>query len=101
MSVTEKTNRWRTVQFFIENEASGVCEVQSDTAGKFRCTCAIASSGKTCRHIRFVKKKAEDNNGTYPLQVSIRASSKEIANAQKDPNKFREFVLKYGRIEIL
>lgn len=97
--MTEK--RWRTIQFFLMPKGDGVCEVQSDPEGNFRCDCQVFLSKKTCRHTRFVKKKSDSNNGLYPLQVSPRASSKEMAMAQKDLKKFRSFVLKYGKVEVL
>jgi hypothetical protein len=103
MSVSaKKSNSWRTVQFFLESENAGVCEVESDRAGNFRCDCSVFSKGgKSCRHVRLVRKRSEENNGPYPLQVSVKASAKEVEDAQNDPEKFRQFVIKYGRIEVL
>ena len=108
MSVTDKKieKPWRTIQFFLhakdvaESEA-GVCEVEGDGSGNFRCNCQVFSSGKVCRHVRFTMKRAESNNGMYPLKVSDKVSPKEIDVARKDPGTFREFVLKYGKIEVL
>lgn len=97
----ETETRWRTIQFFLLPTGSGVCEVESDVDGHFKCSCRTYDSRGACRHIRFVQNRSKSNNGVYPLKVSKRASSKEIATAQRDPKQFREFVIKYGKVEVL
>ncbi len=88
-------NEWRTVQFFLTQ--NGVFEVETDSAGKYRCSCGK----EMCSHCRFVQKKAQDNGGNYPVRVSTRASDREIQRAQKNPRKFRDLVVKYARVEVL
>jgi hypothetical protein len=42
----------------------------------------------------------DTNNGTYPLEISQKASQEEAALAQGSDEEFREFIIKYGRIEV-
>jgi hypothetical protein len=36
----------------------------------------------------------------YPIEVSTKASTEETAQARETPEKFREFLLKYGKIKV-
>jgi hypothetical protein len=36
----------------------------------------------------------------YPIEVSTKASLAETELARQDPEKFREFLLKYGKIKV-
>jgi hypothetical protein len=41
------------------------------------------------------------NNGIYPVEVSNKASREESSIAKEDPENFRQFLVKYGRVEVL
>jgi hypothetical protein len=43
----------------------------------------------------------EDNDGIYPVEVSKAASPEEGELARLDPEAFRKFLFKYGRVEVL
>jgi len=90
---------WRTVQFFLSPR--GVFEVEIDLESEdVRCTCPGFVSRNVCKHSRTVVSRAQKNDGTYPLKVSDRASKAEISTATRSSEAFREFVVKYGYIEV-
>lgn len=86
---------WRTCQFILTPQ--GVFEVESDSEGHYRCSCARAN----CKHCRFVQRKAQDNGGQYPVRVSTRATDAEIQRAQRSPRKFRDLLVRYARVEVM
>ena len=91
---------WRTVQFFLS--ARGVFEVEIDLeSDDVRCTCPGYSARGACKHSRFVVARAKENNGVYPLKISSRAPTDEAKNANESQDTFREFVVKYGKIEVI
>lgn len=71
-----------------------------DNADKLYCTCPGFYTTSECKHIKFVKVKMNSNNGTYPLEISKKASHEEAESAQHSDEDFRDFIIKYGRIEV-
>lgn len=91
---------WRTVQFFLS--ARGVFEVEIDLeSDSVRCTCPGFEARSSCKHTRKVVSRARDNGGVYPLQVSSRATNNETKDANESTEAFRDFVVKYGKIEVI
>lgn len=93
---------WRTVQFFLHPE-TGVCEVSLDVLwpNKMRCNCAVFLKKAKCRHVDFVRAKQEANGGQYPVKVPEDIEEEEIERAFEDTESFREFVIRYGKPEVL
>lgn len=96
-------DKLRLVQVFLGQTKSpgpGVYEVSVDDDHKLYCNCPGYISRGMCKHTRFVKSRIENNNGSYPLEISSKATQ-EDADKAKDSNKaFRDFVIKFGRIEV-
>lgn len=93
----------RLVQVFLSNTKNpgpGIYEVMVDKEDKLICTCPGYVSRKTCKHVRFVKNRIENNNGNYPLEISSKATQEDATVAQSSNKAFREFVVKFGRIEV-
>lgn len=91
---------WQITQLFISE--TGVHEVYVNLdSKKLKCNCDGFSSRSACKHTRFVSQRMKDNNGVYPVQVSNKASESESSLASLDPKMFRDFLLKYGKIEAL
>lgn len=91
---------WQITQLFLSE--TGVHEVYVNLdSKKLKCNCDGFSSRSACKHTRFVSQRMKDNNGVYPVQVSNKASQSESNIASLDPTMFREFLLKYGKIEAL
>lgn len=92
---------WRTVQLFISSQAAGVFEVEIDTETKdIRCSCPKWKKTLDCKHVRFVNNRME-MNGQYSILVPHEIPEELAFEANLDPKKFREFVLRYAKIEVL
>jgi len=95
-------SEWRTVQLFLSSQAAGVFEVEVDTENRdVRCNCPVFKSKQSCKHSRFVRRKMETNNGHYSIMVPYEVDEELALAASDTPEKFREFVLKYAKVEVL
>lgn len=93
---------WRTVQQFISAANVGVFEVEIDTDSReTRCNCPMYDKKGTCKHCNFVNMKMKQNDGHYSIFVPNEVPEDLALEASDDPAKFREFVVNYGRIEVL
>lgn len=94
---------WRTIQVFLSAHAAGIFEVEAETNTKeTRCNCPVFKKQDSCKHVIFVNRKMKYNNGNYAIQVPHEVSEeKAVEAALGDPKDFREFVLKYAKIEVL
>ena len=91
---------WRTVQMFLS--IRGIFEVEIDLeSDEVRCNCPGFIARNVCKHSRMVVDKARENGGIYPLQVSSKAPTTETKVANSTPEAFRDFVIKYGKIEVM
>ena len=93
----------RLIQVFLsqtQTPGPGIYEVSSTENGKFICTCPGYKGRAICKHIKFVQGRLKENDGTYPLEISIKASKEEAELAQRSNEEFREFIIKYGKIEV-
>jgi hypothetical protein len=93
----------RVVQLFLSPSNSagpGIFEVSNTPSGDLVCDCPGFTGRKTCKHTKFVRIRQENNNGVYPLEISTRATKEEAAEAAKSNKTFRDFVVKYGKIEV-
>jgi len=90
---------WRTIQVFISSQAAGIFEVEVDTQSKaLRCNCPVWNKRQSCKHTKFVSQKMMLNHGHYSITVG-EAVDEDID--VEDPKKFREYVLKYAKVEVL
>jgi len=93
---------WRTIQVFISSQAAGIFEVEVDTASsKIRCTCPVWRKTASCKHVSFVEQKMRFNNGHYSVQIPTDVSEDLALEANDTSETFREFVLRYAKIEVL
>lgn len=93
----------KLLQIFLSpatNPGPGIFEVSTDYTGELRCTCPSFKPRKSCKHTRFVRAKMDVNNGTYPLEISSRATSEQAKEAQRSTEAFRNFMINYGKIEV-
>lgn len=93
-------SEWRTLQLFLSTRGVFEVELNMDDS-QLRCTCPGFVNRNYCKHSRWVQSKMRSNGGTYPMHVSTRAPAVEARKAHKSPEAFREFVLKYGKIEVI
>lgn len=93
---------WRTAQIFLSSQAAGVFEVEIDQqTSNVRCNCPVWKSKQVCKHTRFVLGKIKGNRGKYTVSVPAEVPDDEIFGVMDDAEKFREFILKHGKIEVL
>ena len=93
-------DEWHIAQLFLSE--TGVHEVYiHPESKKVKCNCDGASSRLTCKHMRYVLERMKKNGGVYPVQVSNKASESEGNLASLDPKLFRDFIVKYGKIEVI
>lgn len=89
---------WRTIQLFLEKD--GVVEVELNYKDSMQMRCTCKKLGK-CAHIKYVAKVMDENDGTYSLSVPDTIDEEEALAAVLDAKAFRDFVIKYGRVEVL
>jgi hypothetical protein len=100
----QMTDDFRLMQVFLPQSnvpGPGIYEVSVGDDDDFNCTCPGFSGRARCKHVAFVKARIETNNGTYPLEISSRATPDDAAKAQKSSKDFREFIIKFGKVEVL
>jgi hypothetical protein len=92
---------WRTVQMFLGEEGvSEVC-IDADNALNIKCTCPSYNKFKKCKHSTFVFNKVSENDGHYGVQIPDTVDDEIAFAALNDESSFRDFVIKYGKIEVL
>jgi hypothetical protein len=93
---------WRTVQLFISAQAAGIFEVEVDTeTKKLRCNCPKWKKTFNCKHVRFVEDRMYMNSGHYSILIPEEIPEELALDASDTAEKFREFVVKYAKIEVL
>lgn len=95
-------SEWRTVQVFLSPKQPAVYEVELNLDElDARCNCPTFKGRKACRHTKLVMARIEGNDGHYPLMVHESAESENASEVMSTPEKFRDFVISYGKIEVL
>jgi hypothetical protein len=93
-------SEWRTVQMFLS--LSGVYEVEIDINNTVaKCSCPGFASRGSCKHVRLIMDRIDENGGTYPLKVSSKAPQGAANEANESREAFRNFVIKYGKVEAI
>lgn len=93
---------WRTVQLFISAQAAGIFEVEVDTeTKKTRCNCPVWRKNSACKHASFVSNRMKLNKGHYSILVPNEISEDLAVEASEDAKKFRDFVVKYAKVEVI
>ena len=93
----------KLVQVFLsptQTPGPGIFEVSSDTSAKLYCTCPGYQGRSSCKHTNFVQARIDKNNGNYPLEISSRATKDDADKAKLSNDEFREFIIKFGKIEV-
>jgi len=101
MKGPQVSSAWRTVQQFISAQGMGIFEVEVETDTKeTRCTCPVYIKKGSCKHIQFVNEKIK-TTGHYSILVPNEIPEEMAFEANENSEKFREFVVKYAKIEVL
>lgn len=92
---------WRTLQVFLSPRQPAVYEVDLDLETRdMRCSCPTFTGRRACRHVVFVRSRM-DEDGQYPMQIHESAPREQVPAAMKDPARFRDFIVRWGRVEVL
>lgn len=98
------TSEWRVIQLFLppQDASLAIYEVEMEAhTHKIRCNCPTYGVRATCKHERLVKNRIKNNGGQYPLNLHVNAAVHNSSELFKDRDKFREFIIKYGQVEVL
>lgn len=93
----------KLIQIFLSQSTSAlpaVFEVSAKKDHSLFCTCPGYGAKGTCKHTRFVKARIDNNRGTYPLEISSKATTEDIESSKTSNKDFRDFVIKFGKIEV-
>lgn len=99
---------WRTIQMFIAGElndkdALEVSEVSihADGPSSIQCTCKDYRKLSMCKHVNYVAKKIEKNQGSFGLMIPEDIPDELAYLAFNDAESSRNFILHYGKIEVM
>jgi hypothetical protein len=105
----KQMTEWKPVQIFLSSDSFGIFEVEVATDySDIRCNCATYGIRSSCKHIRFVKRRMDANQGRYttPLADHIDQDQEELTKAVSDfargkDGKFtsKEFLLKFNQLD--
>lgn len=101
MKEVEMEIDWRTVQLFLDENGVAEVEVDVENNKKVRCTCKTFSSSARCKHVKYVRNLMEQNDGHYSVQIDVNVPDEEAIKAMSTREGFREFVLKYAKVEVI
>jgi hypothetical protein len=104
MSEFQMTDDYRLVQVFLPQNTTtgpGIYEVSINDTDGFYCTCPGYSGRAICKHVKFVRARIDTNNGTYPLEISSRATMDDADKAKTSNKEFRQFIIKFGKVEVI
>jgi hypothetical protein len=92
---------WRTVQMFLSDD--GVHEVQLDVYDNrnMKCTCKRFKTFKKCKHTNWIDNEILQSGGHFSIQINADIPEEEADAAFDDPKAFRDFVVKYGKVEVI
>jgi len=90
-------------QFLTYSATSGptIIEVGVNDSRKVVCNCNRFIANTSCKHARFVKYSMDKNNGVYDNGVSHRATKDDHYKASLSSKNRREFVARFGTIEVI
>jgi hypothetical protein len=92
---------WRTVQMFLEDTGVAEVEVDQKNKSKIRCSCPAFFKSARCKHVKYVREQMSTNHGHYSIQIPLDVDETEAIAAIDNPEEFRNFVIKYGKVEVI
>jgi hypothetical protein len=98
-----KVSDARLVQVFLSQSQTpgpSIYEVSATEPGDLSCTCPGFRGRGSCKHVKFVQTRLDSNNGNYPLEISSRATKEDADRAKRSNKDFRDFIIRFGKIEV-
>lgn len=92
---------WRTVQLFLDDDGVAEVEIDADNSSKIRCSCKTFSVAARCKHTKYIRRQLEQNDGHYSIMIPEDIDDEVALEAMSDPASFRDFVIRYGKVEVI
>ena len=92
---------WRTLQFFLGEEGVSEVSVAEEDSTKVRCDCPQFLKKAKCKHSKWVRDRMAQNNGVFNMRISDTINDEETMDAVNDAYLFRDFVIKYGKAQVI
>jgi hypothetical protein len=92
---------WRTVQLFLDDAGVFEVAIDADDSRTIKCDCKVFLKSSKCKHTKYVKTEIEHNNGNYAIKIPVDISDEEALDAMASAETFREFIIKYGKVEVI
>jgi hypothetical protein len=92
---------WRTVQLFLDDSGVSEVEIDAEDSTNVRCSCKSFFKSSRCKHIKYVRNEIESNDGNYAIKVPVDIDDDEALEAMSSSETFREFIIKYGKVEVI
>lgn len=91
----------RLVQVFLSPRLDGIWHVQLNVPkGRLICDCPRYKASDSCKHVRFVQARLDNNNGQYDLELPIELAALAKHRPLTD-EECHYLVLHYGKPEVL
>ena len=106
MGRTELAADWRMVQVFLSARQPAIYEVEIDMeSGKrwapARCSCPTFRRTSKCRHTEWIQQQMINHDGQCPVRIHRSAGVANMNHVMGSASAFRDFVIPYGRVEVL
>jgi hypothetical protein len=92
---------WRTVQLFLDDSGVSEVEIDAEDATNVKCSCKYFYKSSRCKHTKYVRNEIENNDGNYAIKVPVDIDDDEALEAMSSSETFREFIIKYGKVEVI
>ena len=92
---------WRTVQLFLDDSGISEVEIDAEDSTNVKCSCKAFFRSSRCKHTKYVRNEIENNDGNYAIKVPVDIDDDEAMEAMSSSETFREFIIKYGKVEVI
>lgn len=92
---------WRTVQLFLEEDGIAEVSLNSTNHSQVKCDCVAFQRSARCKHSKYVKVASAANDGPYAIEIPVDIDEEEAILAISNPEGWRNFVLKYGKVLVI
>ena len=99
--MNNEQSTWRTVQLFLSPDGVNEVEVDSSAPNTMRCDCSKFKRSNKCKHTIFVREMMMNEDGRFTVHIPSEIEDEDAVEAMETPEKFRLFVIKYGKVEVL
>lgn len=94
----------KLIQMFLNDTqipGPSIYEVGVTDNGKIVCNCPGFKGRASCKHLKLVKARMDNNNGVYIPILSSDVTDEDITKAHLSNKNSREFIIKFGIPEVI